>query len=162
MQAQGAEALDRCDPALARHLRGLSGFDAVVDPLGPGSARRSFGLLAPGGTLVTLGTLVAAGRIPRRTPASFLRFGAGFGLLRAGLALWRHLPGDRGARFYGVVDAAREQPARQARDILHLFDLLAEGRISPVVTELPLDQARRAHELLDAGEVRGQLVLLTA
>lgn len=133
----------------------------MVDPLGPGTARRSFRLLRPGGTLVSLGTLVAAQRIARRTPLSFLRFGATFGILRAGLAAAGRLPGGRRARFYGVVDATLADRPGQARDLSRLFDLLSAGAIRPVVTTLPLDDARRAHELLDAGEVRGQLVVLT-
>lgn len=130
VRAQGAVALDRRDPGLARRLRQLGRFDAVVDPLGPGSARRSFGLLRRRGTLVTLGTLLAAGRIPRRTPAAFLRFGTAFGMLQAGLAIGERLPGERCARFYGVVDSVRADPARQARDLTHLFGLLAAGVIA--------------------------------
>jgi NADPH:quinone reductase-like Zn-dependent oxidoreductase len=39
--------------------------------------------------------------------------------------------------------------------------LVFEGRLSPVIHEvLPLDEARRAHELLEGGGVFGKLVLV--
>lgn len=38
--------------------------------------------------------------------------------------------------------------------------MLAAGRIDPVVVEvLPLEDARRAHDRVEAGEVAGKLVL---
>jgi len=41
-----------------------------------------------------------------------------------------------------------------------LFDMLAAGRIKPVVAEvLPLAEVRLAHERLEAGSVQGKLVL---
>ena len=48
---------------------------------------------------------------------------------------------------------ANDNPAGEA--------LVFEGRLEPVIQEvLPLDEARRAHELLEAGEVFGKLVLV--
>jgi NADPH2:quinone reductase len=39
--------------------------------------------------------------------------------------------------------------------------LVFEGRLAPVVHEaIPLDEARRAHELLESGAVFGKLVLV--
>jgi NADPH:quinone reductase-like Zn-dependent oxidoreductase len=39
----------------------------------------------------------------------------------------------------------------------HVF----EGRLKPIIHEvIPLDQARRAHELLESGDVFGKLVLV--
>jgi NADPH:quinone reductase-like Zn-dependent oxidoreductase len=39
--------------------------------------------------------------------------------------------------------------------------LVFDGRLQPVVhAVLPLDEARRAHELLEAGDVFGKLVLV--
>ncbi len=46
--------------------------------------------------------------------------------------------------------------------LTRLFDLLAQGTIKPVVAErLPLAEARRAHELLEAGGIGGEIVLVT-
>ena len=41
------------------------------------------------------------------------------------------------------------------------MSLVFEGRLTPVIHEvMPLDDTRRAHELLEAGEVFGKLVLV--
>ena len=46
--------------------------------------------------------------------------------------------------------------------LTRLLDLLARGTIRPVVAErLPLAEARRAHELLEAGDIGGKIVLVT-
>ena len=45
-------------------------------------------------------------------------------------------------------------------DFLRVMNLVFEGRLSPVIHEvLPLEETRRAHELLEAGDVFGKLVL---
>jgi NADPH:quinone reductase-like Zn-dependent oxidoreductase len=42
-----------------------------------------------------------------------------------------------------------------------VMNLVFEGRLVPVIHEvMPLEEARRAHELLEAGEVFGKLVLV--
>jgi NADPH:quinone reductase-like Zn-dependent oxidoreductase len=54
----------------------------------------------------------------------------------------------------------RRHPEWFRDDLARLFDMLAEGRIDPIVAEvLPLDEVRRAHGRLEAGEVQGKLVL---
>ena len=41
------------------------------------------------------------------------------------------------------------------------MDLVFQGKIEPVIHRaLPLEEARRAHEILEAGEAFGKLVLL--
>jgi NADPH:quinone reductase-like Zn-dependent oxidoreductase len=45
-------------------------------------------------------------------------------------------------------------------DFRRVMNLVFEGRLVPAIQEvLPLEEARRAHELLEAGEVFGKLVL---
>jgi len=42
-----------------------------------------------------------------------------------------------------------------------LFRLLKEGKIQPVIMErIPLEEAARAHQLLESGRVMGQVVLI--
>jgi len=44
----------------------------------------------------------------------------------------------------------------------YLFDLLASDKIKPEITErFFLDDAIRAHELIESGNVRGRLVFVT-
>jgi D-arabinose 1-dehydrogenase-like Zn-dependent alcohol dehydrogenase len=47
--------------------------------------------------------------------------------------------------------------------LAELLDLLAEGKIKPVVAErIPLVEAVRAHERLDRGGYAGKMVLVTS
>ena len=164
----GAVPVSYRDPQLWRRLRdesrrgGRSGFDGIVDPVGARNVGRSLRLLASGGTVAAYSTVASAVRIPRRTPLSFVRFGAGFGALQARVALSRALPGDRRAVFHGIRDSTRDHPDRHRDDLCDLVDLLRRGGIRPVTTVLDLTEARRAHEMHDAGQVMGQLVLTTA
>jgi NADPH:quinone reductase-like Zn-dependent oxidoreductase len=43
-----------------------------------------------------------------------------------------------------------------------LFDLLQEGKIKPIIAaKLPILEAAKANELLESGQVTGNIVLLT-
>jgi NADPH2:quinone reductase len=54
----------------------------------------------------------------------------------------------------------RFKPAWFRHDLLTLLDLLNEGKIKPRIAErLPLEGARRAHEMLGVGDVLGKIVL---
>jgi NADPH:quinone reductase-like Zn-dependent oxidoreductase len=54
----------------------------------------------------------------------------------------------------------RTHPDWFREDLARLFDMLAEGRVDPVVAEIvPLSEVRQAHERVEAGEVAGKLVL---
>lgn len=163
IRACGATAIDYraadCDDQL-RQAAG-SGFDAVFDAVGVPSFRRSYRLLKPSGTLVTYGTFALARAIPKRTTGQFLRFGMNFAVWMLTLRFWSALPGRRQARFFGIVDSRRDFPERFADDLTYLFSLLQTGQIQPLVFDrLPLTDVRQAHELLESGQVSGQLVLL--
>ena len=46
-------------------------------------------------------------------------------------------------------------------ETITVVDLVARGRLKPIIdTTLPLDQARAAHERLEAGESFGKIVLV--
>jgi NADPH:quinone reductase-like Zn-dependent oxidoreductase len=54
-----------------------------------------------------------------------------------------------------------EDNAWYRETLTELLDLLAEGRIKPVVAErIPLAEAVRAHELLEGGGYAGKVVLI--
>jgi NADPH:quinone reductase-like Zn-dependent oxidoreductase len=82
-------------------------------------------------------------------------------------------PGGVLASIVGIGDPPADAVARgirgaavYARNDRALLDEIArvidEGHVTPILAEvLPLEQARRAHELSEAGHVRGKLVLRT-
>jgi NADPH2:quinone reductase len=55
----------------------------------------------------------------------------------------------------------RFKPAWFRHDLLTLLNLLEEGEVKPLIAQrLPLQEARRAHEMLGDGGVLGKIVLL--
>jgi NADPH:quinone reductase len=55
----------------------------------------------------------------------------------------------------------RIKPAWFRQDLVTLLDLLKQGKIRPLIAErLPLERARRAHEMLGQGGVLGKIVLV--
>ena len=51
--------------------------------------------------------------------------------------------------------------SKMRHDLLTLLDLLKQERIKPLIAHrLPLEEARRAHEMLGEGGVLGKIVLL--
>ncbi|MGH3147067.1 MAG: zinc-binding dehydrogenase, partial [Rubrobacter sp.] len=163
LESFGATAIDYRASDYDERLRKAAGegFDAAFDAIGLASFRRSHRLLKRGGALVTYGTFGAAGAIDRRTPLKFLAFGLNFFAMLVALRLWSLLPDRRAARFFGIVDSRKDYPQRFVEDLDYLFALLAVGQLNPVIAgRLSLDEATRAHEMIDAGSVRGQLVFV--
>ena len=69
------------------------------------------------------------------------------------------LLGRRGA-FYGISLRYRKDSKPFHEDLPKILALVARGEIVPVVAKvLPLDQARKALELLATGTVAGKIVL---
>ena len=76
------------------------------------------------------------------------------------LTLWDWLPNGHATAFYSIGAMRRKHPEWFRDDLATLFDMLAGGRIAPVVAEvLPLAQVRKRHERVEAGDVAGKLVL---
>ena len=122
------------------------GLDAVFDGMIWGYLDRGFGLLRRGGTWVQYGN-----------PMSFS------GLLRllGRLVLFNVLPNGRSLKLYGTTTSkfGRE---RFLEDWAALFKLLQEGKIKPIVMKkFPILEAAQANELLESGQVIGNVVLLT-
>ena len=125
--------------------------DAVFDPVGGPSLRSSRRATRPGGVVVSYGFsfTVAAGHS---------KYG-GLARTLAALARAKLTAGPR-VRLYRVEESARKDRAAYREDLDRLVALLAEGRIRPVVTRLPLTQAAEGHRRLQAREVVGKLVLV--
>ncbi len=125
------------------------GVDVAFDPLGGESLGRSLHALKPGGMLVAFGFQNAVLGRGGSIPLDFVK-----------LKLWDWLPNGHATAFYSIGAMRRRHPDWFREDLARLFDMLAAGRIDPVVAEvLPLEEARRAHERVEAGEVAGKLVL---
>ena len=60
-----------------------------------------------------------------------------------------------------IQSLMRLEPGWFRDDLLTLLNLLKEGKIRPLIAQrLPLEEARRAHEMLGGGGVLGKIVLL--
>ncbi|SNT12531.1 Zinc-binding dehydrogenase [Antarctobacter heliothermus] len=76
------------------------------------------------------------------------------------LKVWDWLPNGHATAFYSIGAMRRKHPEWFHEDLTTLFNMLAEGRIAPVVADIvPLLEVRRAHEQVEEGEVAGKLVL---
>jgi NADPH:quinone reductase-like Zn-dependent oxidoreductase len=118
------------------------GLDYVFNGMGEETFERSLAVLRRGGVLVHYGA-----------PQSL----AHFVLLVAKLLIYNVLPNGKSIEGYGThrlgVDLFKE-------DWTALFKLLEEGKIKPVLAgKYPLLEAVKAYELLESGQVTGNLVL---
>ena len=137
------------------------GADAVFDGIGGENLWRSREALREGGQVVVYGfqSKMRGGRMSvaskRRHP---IRESAELG----GLILRNWFKrGRKGMVPYSIQWLMRLKPAWFRQDLLTLLELLKERKIKPLIAErLPLEQARRAHEMLGEGGVFGKIVLL--
>jgi NADPH2:quinone reductase len=129
------------------------GVDAVFDPIGGAHVARSFGTLRWGGRLVGYG--LSSGPHERRQlwgprrndlqPDSFVE----------------HPTNGKRATIYTIYTLKSKHPEWFREDLALLLELLAEGRIQPIVSErLPLEEVVRTHELMESAGARGKIVLL--
>jgi NADPH:quinone reductase-like Zn-dependent oxidoreductase len=146
--------------AEVRRLTG-DGVDVVFDGIGGNNLWRSRDALREGGRVVTYGfqskmrngrmTTRRAGRHPMRESAEL-----GWFIIRN-----RFKPGRKDMVPYSIQWLMRLRPMWFRQDLLALLELLEQGRIRPLIAQrLPLEAARRAHEMLGDGGVLGKIVLL--
>ncbi|WP_084263142.1 nitroreductase/quinone reductase family protein [Actinomadura formosensis] len=153
----GAHAIDYTREDFAQRVRQLAprGIDVVLDGIGGRTSRRSYRLLRPGGRLVMFGHYASL-RHGRRDLVRALEFYAAGALVFARAAL----PGAPTATIYQVAEWRDRRPDWYRADLTALFDLLAGGRLSPVIAErAPLEDAPRLHEQLGRGQVVGKQIL---
>ena len=143
-----------------RRLTG-DGLDAVFDGIGGENLWRSRDALRQGGRVVTYGfqSKMRGGRMVSRSEGRHpIRESAEL----AGYILrnWFE-PGRKKMVPYSIQWLMRLRPAWFRHDLLTLLDLLKQGKIKPLIAaRLPLEEARRAHEMLGQGGVLGKIVLL--
>lgn len=159
LRAMGAEPLDYDAPDLADRVRALApgGVDAAFDHLGLESARISYRLLAPGGSLIVYGNASSLGG-KTAIVRVFLR-------LVLQLLLWKLRPKSHYVTFYNFWAGRWLRPKRFrnriAQDLATLFYLLREGIIDPpVAAQFPLTDVAAAMTLAESRTVQGKIVLV--
>jgi NADPH:quinone reductase-like Zn-dependent oxidoreductase len=131
------EVLRRAEPA---------GIDLVFDGIGGAYQERGLATLRRGGKLIAYAAPVGVAGILG-------------GLISLGMI--NLLPNGKSAEFYGITAKYLRDKRPFKQDMAILFQMLQEGRIQPVIAgRLPLLEARKANERLEAGQVAGTLVLL--
>lgn len=117
------------------------GVDLILDHVvGPDFTKR-FEMLAPMGLIISFNVL---GGLPEEDLFKSMR---------------QHLSKSPAVRCF-TMHTYDHNPVIRRRLIDKVLKLFEEGKVRPTVSErLPLADARRAHELLDAGEVLGKLIL---
>lgn len=164
----GAVAIDYRNEDFLARVRELTGegVDVALDGIGGAVSIRSFRALKPGGRLVIFGhygTLVHGHKSWRGWLEWYLSttLVALWGLLsprRKVLAYRIQKLRDKGS---GSTGGSPRYSDWFREDLLQLLDLLQQGQIHPVVAErLPLEEAKRAHELLEQSASVGKLVLI--
>ena len=119
------------------------GLDFVFNGMGEEYFERGLAALRRGGVLVHYGG-----------PQSFSRFL----LLMAKFILYNVLPNGKAIKGYGTH---RVDSGLLKEDWAELFKLLEEGHIRPsIAARFPILEAARANELLESGQVTGNVVLL--
>jgi NADPH:quinone reductase len=163
VREQGGIPIDYKNADFVKEIRRLTGdgVDAVFDGIGGNNLWRSREALREGGRVVTYGfqskmrggrmAAGSRGRHPFRESVEL-----GWFIVRN----W-FKPGRKRMVPYSIQWLMRIKPAWFRDDLLTLLDLLKQGRIKPLIAErLPLQDARRAHEMLGEGGVLGKIVLL--
>lgn len=137
------------------------GVDAVFDGIGGENLWRSRDALRDGGRVVTYGfqSKMRGGRMVSRSDGRHpIRESAELGKF---IVLNWFKAGRKSMAPYSIQWLMRLRPALFRHDLLTLLDLLKEGKIKPLIAaRLPLDEARRSHEMLGEGGVLGKIVLL--
>ena len=123
------------------------GLDFVFEGTGGEQGDRALSLLRHGGKLVAYaapaGLLSMLNDLFKRMAVNLLSKG-------------------KTAEFYGITALYLLDKKPFMEDLPKLFKLLEEGKIKPVITaRLPLLEARKANEMLESGQVRGNVVLLS-
>lgn len=145
----GAIPVDYRDQDFIERIRVVEpdGFDFVFEGIGGEQSDHVFSLLRHDGKLVEYaaptGLFSMLKDLFKRTKINLLSKG-------------------RKAEFYGITALYLWNKNPFMEDLSKLFELLGEGRIKPLITaKFPLLDAREANEMLESGQVMGNLVLLS-
>lgn len=141
----GAIPIDYHNPSWVEIIRQAEpeGLNAVFDGMSGAYIDQGFSLLGRGGTLVSFGE-----------PSTLLE-------VLAKLVAYNLLPNGISMKLYGTSQYALFDRKPYLDDLATLFRLLEEGKISPVIHQkFPILEAAKANEMLEDGDVIGNVVLL--
>ena len=150
----GAVPIDYKKSDFVRELKVLKPgvVQAVFDPIGGRQLTRSYQVVAKNGTLVLGGAASAVqgnGNPTLELATTIARF-----------LLLKLRPDSRHVTSYTIESAKKKTPEHFRQDVQKLLALLGDGKIKPRIAEvLPLSEAGRALELLEAAGVTGKIVL---
>jgi NADPH:quinone reductase len=144
------------------YKRTSKGVDVVFDGIGGTHIWRSRKALCAGGKVVAYGLTgsLQGGRLASGREGKRNRFGAIaiFGLFIAGSWI---LPGRKRVVLYSIQWLKRMKPELFREDLIALFELLQRQKIKPLIAhKFPLNEARKAHEILGLGGLAGKIVLV--
>ncbi|MEE8568322.1 MAG: zinc-binding dehydrogenase [Anaerolineales bacterium] len=148
----GATPIDYRSEDFAERVRELTGdgVDAAFDAIGGDNFKRSFRSLKRGGALVAYGFYSDAMGKGGNVPLEFMQ-----------VKLWDILPNGRSTAFYSIGPLRKKHADWFHADLTELFNLLAQGKIKPIIAErMGLAEAAQAHELIEGAAVRGKIVLM--
>jgi NADPH2:quinone reductase len=129
--------------ARVSEITGGVGVDLILDAVGGRNFVQNFAMLAPFGLVVSYGRL--QGPLEENVMAAMAE-GPGY-LNSTALRVF-------------TMHTLDDKPALRAESMNYLIARLAEGAIRPLIhARLPLREAWRAHEMLEAREVIGKLLL---
>jgi len=128
------------------HQAEPNGLDFVFEGIGGEEGDRALSILRSGGKMVAYAA-----------PAGLLSTMRDmFKLLQINL-----FAKGKSAEFYGITALYLRDKKPFMDDLPKLFKMLGEGKINPVITaKLPLLEARKSNEMLENGQVIGNIVLL--
>jgi NADPH2:quinone reductase len=117
------------------------GADLILDSIGGNGFARNFAMLAP------MGLVISYGRLDGPPNPDFV------------MAMREHHAKSPAVRFF-TIHSFDDRADIRAGATQALLEHLAKSEIKPLIfARLPLKDARRAHEMLEAGEVIGKILL---
>lgn len=130
------------------HELTIDGVDAVFDPMGGESFKKSFKSLKPGGKLVGFGFYNAVMGKGGNIPLDFMK-----------LLLWNILPNKKSTSFYSIGSLRKKHPEWFKEDLRLLFELLEKGSLKPEIADhYPLNKAIEVHKMIENAANTGKII----